>query len=471
MNERKIAALREALSGFLRYDQIKTDKEELSHYCYDATEIRCIPEVVLLPEDTRQVARIMEVAHGLDLPVTPQGGRTGLSGGAVPVKHGVVLSLLRMNRIVEIDRKNMQIVVEPGVIAADLQKALDEQDLFFPPDPSSTVESTIGGNVAENAGYTRAVKYGVTRDYVLALEAVLADGEVVRVGGRTVKNVTGYDMVSLLVGSEGTLAIVTKIMCKVLPKPKFRRTCVVYLSELMSAAELVVSVFDHGIVPCAIELMDSYCINCVGDYLPGVEFLRRDADALVLIEIDGNHEGAVDEEAQKILSVAAKITTVVEARLAGSVDEANRLWKIRRETLPALKTKGKDHLEADVVVPRYRLPSLMGAIRENASAKSVTVATFGHAGDGNLHVTIQYRKGNFAELEEANDLLGEIYKKTIEMGGRLTGEHGVGITVKNYLGLQMSPGEIALMKRIKAAFDPKGILNPGKIFPDEPQQE
>jgi glycolate oxidase len=371
-----------------------------------------------------------------------------------------------MNKIAEIDNKNMQIVVEPGVIAADLQNALDSHDLFFPPDPSSTVESTLGGNVAENAGYTRAVKYGVTRDYVLGLEAVLPDGQIVNVGGRTVKNVTGYDMTSLFIGSEGTLAVVTKIICKVLPKPKYRRTCIVYLNDLMSAADLVVSIFGHAIIPCAIELMDNYCINAVGDYLPGLESLNCDAEALVLIEIDGNHEGAINNEASKILIVAQESKAVIESRLATSSSEAEKLWRLRRETLPALKAKGKDHLEADVVVPRYELPSLMGAIRETASGKTVHVATFGHAGDGNLHVTIQYRRKNFSELTEANDLMAEIYRKTVEMGGRLTGEHGVGLTVKNYLGIQMSRSEIALMKKIKDALDPKGILNPGKIFPD-----
>jgi glycolate oxidase len=239
------------------------------------------------------------------------------------------------------------------------------------------------------------------------------------------------------------------------------------LNDLVAAADLVVAVFGNGIIPCAIEFMDNYSINCVGDYLPGVEFLRRDAAVLVLIEVDGNHQAAVDEEAQRILDLANKAEGVIEARLAISDEEVEKLWKIRRDTLPALKAKGKDHLEADVVVSRYQLPFLARAIKESEAGKKVKVATYGHAGDGNLHVTIQYRKRNFAELEEANELLGEIYKKAVNMGGKLTGEHGVGLTVKNYMRLQMTPTEIALMKRIKAAFDPKGLLNPGKIFPDE----
>jgi glycolate oxidase len=470
MSRNRIDTFIAAVRVFLDEDRVRTDEESLAHYCYDATEMRFIPDVVLLPACTEEVSKIMKLAHDLEVPVTPQGGRTGLSGGALPVRHGAVISLLRMNRIIEIDRENMQIVIEPGVISADLQNALADQDLFFPPDPSSTVESTLGGNVAENAGYTRAVKYGVTRDYVLGLEAVLPSGDIINVGGRTVKNVTGYDLVALLVGSEGTLAIITKIVCKVLPRPKFGRTCVFYLDSLPAAANLVVAVFASGITPCAIEFMDDYAINCVADYLPGVDMLRRDAAVLVLIEIDGRHKAVVDEEARQIVTLAEGIEGVIESRLAMTDEEAGKLWRIRRETLPALKAKGKDHLEADVVVPRYQLPFLARAIKESESGRVVKVATYGHAGDGNLHVTIQYRRKSFSELQEANDLLAEIYIKTVGMQGKLTGEHGVGITVRDYMSLQMSKTEIDLMKRIKAAFDPKGILNPGKIFPEDEEQ-
>jgi len=327
------------------------------------------------------------------------------------------------------------------------------------------VESTIGGNVAENAGYTRAVKYGVTRDYVLGLEAVLPDGTIINAGGKTVKNVTGYDPVALLTGSEGTLAIITKIICKVLPMPRFRKPCIFYLNDLLGAADFVVSIFNNGIIPCAIELMDNYCINCVADYLGSIE-LRKDAEALVLVEVDGQHEIAIDDEAQKIIYLAKKNNCIIESRLASDKVEAERFWRIRRDTLPALKAKGKDHIEADVVVPRYGITFLIQAIKEIERDHIVKIATFGHAGDGNLHVTIQYRKGNFRETEDAYNVLEEVYKKTLAMNGKLTGEHGVGITVKNYMRLQMTHKEIDLMKRIKHAFDPKGILNPKKIFPE-----
>ncbi|HAR96979.1 MAG TPA: glycolate oxidase subunit GlcD [Deltaproteobacteria bacterium] len=464
----RIAGFLRDLKPFLRDEQIIVDRDGMSHFCYDATELRFMPDVVLLPTSTAQVSEIMRLSYAHDVAVTPQGGRTGLSGGALPVNGGAVLSLVRMNRIIEIDRKNMQIVVEPGVIASDLQEALKAYNLFFPPDPSSTVESTLGGNVAENAGYTRAVKYGVTRDYVLGLEVVLPGGEVVNAGGHTVKNVTGYDLVALMVGSEGTLGIVTKIICKILPKPAFRRTLVFYLDDLIGAADLVVAIFEGGITPCAIEFMDKTSIGCVSDYLAGTEVLRKDAEVMVLIEVDGNHEAATHEEAERVLLLGRKMAGVIEARLTSDDGEAERFWRIRRETLPALKSLGKDHLEADVVVPRYRLPYLARAIKEAAAGKKVNVATYGHAGDGNLHVTIQYRKRNFAELQEANELLVDIYRKTVDMEGKLTGEHGVGITVRDYLKVQMTPEEIGLMKRIKQAFDPKGLLNPGKIFPEGP---
>jgi len=452
------------IRGFLKDSQIVLERENLSHFSYDATERQYMPQVAVLPENTEEVSRLLKCSCSHDVPVTPQGGRTGLSGGALPVKGGVVLSFTRLNRILEIDEANMFAVVEPGVISNDLQTELNRRGLFFPPDPSSTVDSTLGGNVAENAGYTRAVKYGVTRDYVRGLEAVLPSGEVITLGGKTVKNVAGYDLVSLLVGSEGTLAVITKITLRLLMRPRVRRTVIVYLNDLICAADLIVAIFRSGILPCAIELMDNIAINTVADHLNAP--LPRDAAALVLIEADGHCEDQVHREALEIADLCRRGAGVTDAHLAGSDAEAERFWKFRREALPSLKALGKDHLEADVVVPRYRLPFLVRFIGELKHSEAIKIATYGHAGDGNLHVTILHRRRNFAELDEAYRLLEAIYGETIAMGGSLTGEHGVGLTVMDYLPMQIEGEALPLMRRIKAAFDPKGLLNPGKIFKD-----
>lgn len=447
---------------FLKEDQIIIDHDNLSHFSYDATERHSLPRAAVLPENTEQVSRIMQCCSLHRVPVTPQGGKTGLSGGAVPVAGGIVLAFPRMNRILEIDEANMFAVVEPGVISNDLQKALDERGLFFPPDPSSTVDSTLGGNVAENAGYTRAVKYGVTRDYVRGIEAVLPSGDIISFGGKTLKNVAGYDLISLITGSEGTLAIITKITLRILAKPQARRTVVACLDDLVSAADLIVAIFKSGIMPSAVELMDTIAISTVADHLNIP--LDRDSAAMVLIEVDGHNENGVAGEAGEIYSLCKDSPGTFDVRLAADAAEADRFWLARREVLPSLKALGKDHLEADVAVPRYRLPFLVRFVRGLEHSDAVRIATYGHAGDGNLHVTILYRRRNFAELDEAYRLLERIYQETIEMGGTLTGEHGVGLTVMDYLPMQLTGETLPLMKRIKDAFDPEGLLNPGKIF-------
>jgi len=308
------------------------------------------------------------------------------------------------------------------------------------------------------------VKYGVTRDYVRGLEAVLPTGEVITLGGKTVKNVAGYDLISLLVGSEGTLAVITKITLRLLMRPRVRRTVIAYLDDLPEAADLIVAIFRSGIVPCAIELMDNIAINTVADHLGAA--LPRDAAALVLVETDGYSEEEVEAQSREIARLCRQSAGVTEARPAKDDEEAGRLWTYRREVLPSLKALGKDHLEADVVVPRYNLPFLVRFTGGLEHSDAIKIATYGHAGDGNLHVTILHRRRNFAELEEAYRLLELIYKETISMGGSLTGEHGVGLTVMDYLPMQMKGEALPLMRRIKCAFDPAGILNPGKIFKD-----
>ncbi len=459
------------IGQFLKKEQIILDRDNLFHYSYDATERHSLPQAAVLPENTEQVSRVLRCCSRHNVAITPQGGRTGLSGGAVPVTGGIVLAFSRMNRILEIDEANMFAVVEPGVISNDLQKALNERALFFPPDPSSTVDSTLGGNVAENAGYTRAVKYGVTRDYVRGIEAVLPSGDIITLGGKTLKNVAGYDLISLITGSEGTLAVITKITLRILTRPNVRRTIVTYLDDLVSAANLIVALFRSGVMPCAVELMDTIAINTVADHLNIP--LNRDAAGMVLIEMDGHNEDSVNNEAREIYSLCRNSPGTFDVHLAVDDAEADRFWLSRREVLPSLKALGKDHLEADVAVPRYKLPFLVRFVRGLEHSGALQIATYGHAGDGNLHVTILYRRRNFAELDEAYRILEKIYLETIAMGGSLTGEHGVGLTVMDYLSMQLTGETLPLMKRVKDAFDPKGLLNPGKIFkePDPTKKE
>ena len=440
-------------------DNLFMDKETLAHFDYDATERHYTPNAVVTPLNVEQISEIMKICYENSIPLTPQGGKTGLSGGCLPVKGGIVMSFKKMNKIVEIDEKNYTATIEPGVVAADFQQAIKDKGLFFPPDPSSTVESTIGGNVAENAGYTRAVKYGVTRDYILGLEAVLPNGEIVSFGGKNIKDVTGYDIVRLLVGSEGTLAIITKITVKLLPMPEARRTLIGYFDDMTLAADLVVNIFKKGIVPTAIEFMDKITMKAVEKYL-NVEL--PDGEAMVLVEVDGNTL-AVNDEAEKILNIYNEVGAK-DFRLAKDDKESDKFWIIRRESLPALKARGGDQLEADIVVPRYFLPSYVKKIQTLANEYNCEVATYGHAGDGNLHVTVIYHKSSFQDLVNANELLERFYKEAIKLGGSLTGEHGVGITAAPYLDLQLGKNEIALLKRIKNALDDKNILNPGKMF-------
>ena len=435
------------------------NKEILAHFDYDATERHYSPDAVVTPINTGQIAEIVKICNENEIPVTPQGGKTGLSGGCLPVKGGIVLSFKNMKKIVEIDEKNYTATVEPGVVAADFQKAIKERGLFFPPDPSSTVESTLGGNVAENAGYTRAVKYGVTKDYILGVEAVLANGNIVNFGGKNIKDVTGYDIVRLLVGSEGTLAVITKIVVKLLPQPEDKRTLIGYFDDMTLAADFVVNIFKQGIVPTAIEFMDRITMKAVEDYL---NVTLPDAEAMVLVEVDGNGL-AVANEAEKIVNIY-KNAGAKDYRLAKDNEEADKFWIIRRESLPALKAKGGDQLEADIVVPRYFLPSYVKNIQNLAKEYKCEVATYGHAGDGNLHVTIIYHKSSFEDLVNANELLERFYKEAIKLGGSLTGEHGVGITAAPYLNLQLGENEIDVLKAVKKAFDPRNILNPGKMF-------
>ncbi|MEK7691023.1 MAG: FAD-linked oxidase C-terminal domain-containing protein, partial [Bdellovibrionota bacterium] len=406
---------------------------------------------------------VMKIASHYRIPVTPRGAGTGLSGGALAVHGGIVLSLERMNRILEIDEKNLAAVVEPGVITEVFQNAVEARGLFYPPDPASKGSCLLGGNVAECSGGPRAVKYGVTKDYILGVEAVLPSGEIIRHGGKLLKNVTGYNLTQLLVGSEGTLAVVTEITTRLIGLPKLRQTLLVPFADLDSAARVVPAIFRAGMVPSACEFMEKDAIRASVAHL-GVPFAYTDAEALLVIEVDGDRAENIERDRDAIgeLVLAEGALDVV---VADTTEKQKEVWRIRRATNEAIK-KICPYKEEDVVVPRFALPELVRGIKEISQRGGFRTICYGHAGDGNLHVNIL--KDQMSDHDWNENLRGpieEIFRLTVSLGGTLSGEHGIGFVQKGYMPIAFSQVELGLMARLKAAFDPQGILNPGKILP------
>jgi glycolate oxidase len=442
--------------------KVSTDKEELFCYGFDASSTAGKPSAVVRPVSTDEVSEVASFAFNNNTPIVPRGAGTGMTGGAVPLKDTIILSLEGMNRIIDIDEKNMVAVVEPGVINAHLQERLEETGLFYPPDPASMKFCTLGGNVSENAGGPRAIKYGVTKDYVLGLETVLPDGRVLMTGGRTYKGVVGYDLTRLMVGSEGTLGIISKIFLKVLPLPEASATLLCTFSDLDNAAQSVSRISSSSIIPRTLEFMDSESIHAVENYKSFG--LPLNAEALLLIEVDGMHS-AVTEEAEKIASICTAVKGSVS--IADDVFSKQRIWEARRAISPALYHIKPTKLNEDIVVPRGRIPEMLQALRTIAERNDLTIANFGHAGDGNIHVNIMTDKNNKEEFERAKDSVKDIFEAALKLGGTISGEHGVGLTKKQYVGMELSDVSLDIMKKIKNVFDPKGILNPGKMFPPD----
>lgn len=437
--------------------------EDLLIYGYDATPAGPIsaPEAVILPGDAGQVAAVVRLAAEAGLPLVARGAGTGLTGGARPLRGGLVLSTQRMNRIVAIDEENLQAVVQPGVVTEHLQNSVAARGLFYPPDPQSRATCTIGGNLAENAGGPRALKYGVTRTHVLAAEVVLAGGQLVRLGARTVKSVAGYDLLSLLVGSEGTLGVFTEATLRLLPMPRARHTLLALFTSLQPASRAVVEVMRAGILPSAVEFMDGAALRCVEEYEPCG--LPESAQALLIVEVDGGR-AQVAEDASVIDGVLHR-AGAVEVRLARSDAEAADLWKARRAAGPALARIAPLKVNEDIVVPLAQLPRAVDGIQKLAAEYRAHCAIFGHAGDGNLHVNFMAdpaRPGEVARVEEA---VSRMFELVVSLGGSITGEHGVGITKQAFLGLEIAEPVLDVMRRIKQQLDPAGIMNPGKVLP------
>jgi glycolate oxidase len=398
------------------------------------------------------------------IPVTPRAGGTGLSGGALAIHGGVLLSVEKMNRILEIDRDNLMAVVEPGVITEVFQKEVEQYGLFYPPDPASKGSCCLGGNIAECAGGPRALKYGVTKDYVYGLEVVLPNGEIIQTGGKLLKNVTGYNLTQLMVGSEGTLGIVTKIILKLIPLPTHKRTLLVPFPTIRNAAETVAAIFQAGITPSAVEFMEQEAI-LVAERRLDRKFPHSDAPALLLIEVDGFDPQALEKQTERIGEVALE-KNAMDVLVADSPEKQAQLWAMRRSIGESVK-KISAYKEEDTVVPRSRLPELMDAVAAMEQKYGLRAICYGHAGDGNIHVNIL--KQDLPDETWETVLPGairELFTKVFELGGTLSGEHGVGLVQKGYLPIVMDDAQIRLMKSIKAAFDPNNILNPGKMFPE-----
>ncbi len=437
-----------------------TDPEELFCYGFDASSSEGRPLAVVKPVNASEVGQLAAFAHEHAISIVPRGAGTGMTGGAVPMKDVVVLSMEAMNRILEIDQHDMVAVVEPGVMNGYLQEKLEEKGLFYPPDPASMKFCTLGGNVAENAGGPRAIKYGVTRDYVLGLESVLSDGRILTTGGKTYKGVVGYDLTRLMVGSEGTLGIITKIILKVLPLPEEVATLLCTFTSMDDAARTVSKITSASIIPRTLEMMDRESIHAVEKYK--AFGLPMDAEALLLIEVDGPVE-TVSKESERIASLCTSCNGSV--RIAEDRYSKERLWEARRAISPALYKISPTKINEDIVVPRGSVPEMFGKLREISEKYDLPIPSFGHVGDGNIHVNVMTDKNNPDEYQRALDSIKEIFEATIRLGGTISGEHGVGITKKQYIGMDLDDTNIEIMKAVKNVFDPKGILNPGKIFP------
>jgi glycolate oxidase len=441
-------------------EHISTAEEDLLCYAYDATNRHYRPDAVAFPANTHEISDILKLANQDRFFVVPRGAGTGMSGGALAIQGGLVLVMTRFSRILSIDTDNLVAEVEPGVVTGHFQEVVEEQGLFYPPDPASASFSTLGGNVAECAGGPRAVKYGVTRDYVLGLEVVLPTGEIIKTGVQTAKGVVGYDLTRLMVGSEGTLGIITKILLRLLSRPEAVRTLSAVFARIHDAARTVSEVVCSGILPRTVEYMDQAAIRCVEDHLK--IRLPVDAGAMLLIDIDGSSSG-VEAALQRLVPICEH-GGAREIHVASSEEEAKELWQARHAISPALFQLGPDKMNQDIVVPRSRIPDMVEWIDELRRRTGLTIVTFGHAGDGNIHFNIMLDKRDQETLAKAESAIEELLRQTVALGGTISGEHGVGITKAPYIGMEIGKDELAVMKRIKTLFDPNGILNPGKIF-------
>ncbi|BDV41319.1 FAD-binding protein [Geotalea uraniireducens] len=449
------------LKAIIGPENVATDRQDLLCYGYDATQMEFLPDAVLHPGSPEEIAAILKLANRENFPVFPRGAGSGFTGGALPKGGGVVLVTTRLNRILRIDTENLIAEVEPGVVTEQFQQAVERLGLFYPPDPASLKFSTLGGNVAENAGGPRAVKYGVTRDFVMGLEVVLPTGEIIRTGGETYKGVVGYDLTRLLVGSEGTLGVITKIIFKLLPFPEAKKTMLTIFDSIDGAARAVSTIVGNKIIPTTLEFMDHATLQCVDRrFTLGLPATAR---AVLLIEVDGDPE-LIEKQTAKIHEVV-KPLGLVEFKVAKDAAEAEALWKVRRLVSPSLRDVNPNKYNEDIVVPRSKVPDVIRSIERIQQRYDIPIVNFGHAGDGNIHVNVMIDKEIPGMEEKAHQAIEEVFRAALELGGTMSGEHGVGLAKQPFIPLELSPVQIATMQSIKKALDPHNILNPGKMFP------
>ncbi|MDQ0198362.1 glycolate oxidase subunit GlcD [Neobacillus ginsengisoli] len=453
--------VKEKIISIVTKDNFEDTKIERLSYSYDSTpNLQSMPDAIVSPRNTKEVSEVVKVCNEFKVPVVPRGSGTNLCGGTCPTEGGIVLLFKHMDKILEIDEENLTITVQPGVVTLKIANAVEEKGLFYPPDPSSMKISTIGGNINENSGGLRGLKYGVTRDYVIALEVVLPNGDILKTGGKLAKDVAGYDLTRLMVGSEGTLGIITEATLKLIPKPETKKTMLALYQDLEAAAKSVSKIIANKIIPITLEFLDQPTLKVVEDYAQ--IGLPTDAKAVLLIEQDGSFE-AVNRDLEKIMEVC-KQEGAVSVQVAQSEKEAEKLTTARRSALSALARLKPTTILEDATVPRSKIAKMVNAINEIAEKYKLDICTFGHAGDGNLHPTCPTDSRNHEEMERVEMAFAEIFEKAVEFEGTITGEHGVGVMKAPYLELKLGKEGIAVMTAIKQALDPNNIMNPGKVF-------
>jgi glycolate oxidase len=456
------------LESILGKEAVLYSPEDLAVYSYDGTFEEHCPDVVVLPHTTEEVSHILKFASEERIPVVTRGMASGLTAASVPFSGGIALSMTRMNQIIEIDEVNATVRVEAGIVTGDLQAAVEKRGLFYPPDPSSLKHSTIGGNVACNAGGPRCLKYGVTGDYVLGLTVVLADGRILRTGGKLIKDVVGYDLNALFTGSEGTLGVITEVLLRLITKPTVARTALVEFPTLADASRTVNAILAAGIVPATLELMDETAIVCIEQAMH--LNLPLDVEAILLIETDGTDEAAVLREIEAVAAICRQCGAR-QLKVAQNEAERSSLWKARRSVSPALARKAPNKLGEDITVPRSAIPEAVRRLKVISAKYGLPIVIFGHAGDGNLHPNILFDKRDPEQWKKVEEMVAQEFALSLELGGTLSGEHGVGVLKRPYMEKALGSISIEMQKRIKAAFDPFNILNPGKVFPDTKSKE